>query len=105
MALIDVTITKTSSTVCTVSPKPVRLTMGVDDIRWINLTGSKVVLFFPHDSVLGNDPHFHQTIPNQKRHLRSGPDIGTTPGTYKYAIYCHETKTFAVGSDPEIIVQ
>lgn len=104
MALIDVTITKVGSA-CQVSPSPARLTTAVDDIRWINQTGGKVIVFFPHDQVLGTDDHFHQSIADTKKHVRTGPDTGTTKTTYKYAIFCHVTKTFATGSDPEIIVQ
>lgn len=106
MAVVDVTIKQnTAGTGCTVSPSPAPLKRATDDIRWFNDTGDKIILFFPHDGVLGDDDHFHQSIADQKKHKRTGPDGSTTKTTYKYAIYCRATGTFATGSDPEIIVQ
>jgi hypothetical protein len=106
MAVVDVTIRQDSAgTGCTVSPSEAKLKNGRDDIRWSNETGDKVVVFMPHDGVLGDADHFHQTIHDTKKHQRTGPSSGTPKGGYKYAIYCDATGTFATGSDPEIIVQ
>jgi hypothetical protein len=110
MALIDVTIDPDGSGgFCTsvggTKKKNPTLKNGVDDVRWTNNTGDKVILFVPHDGLLGDDDHFHQIIRDTKAHKRSGPNAGIPAGKYAYAIFCLANGTFAHNSDLEIIVQ
>lgn len=103
MANIDVTITKVSPTLCTLNPPQAVLAAG-DTVTWINKTGSRVIVFFPHDGILGGGGHFLHPISNNASF--SPPALGTvTKRPYKYALYCSITKSFAIGSDPELIVQ
>ena len=113
MPVIDVTIIPdglvpagftTTVTVGGVTTANPTLRRNQDDIRWINNTGYKVVLFFPHDSVLGDDDAFHEIIHIGKKHRRVGPDLTVNPLIhYPYAIFVHGM--FAHGSDLEVIVQ
>jgi len=81
-----------------------------DTVRWVNKTGGDVIVFFPHDNVLGNaTAHFHHKIANGGSHAQPGGATRRTPPgkpeQYSYSIYCMATNRFAVGgSDPEIIV-
>jgi hypothetical protein len=107
MAVFDVTISKVSANKCTVDPSAVTLSVR-DDINWVNDTSDAIIVFFPHDQVLGRPilkDHFHRKIKAGKEYTQKGPSGASSKGSYLYAIYCAETGTFAVGSDPEIIVQ
>lgn len=104
MANIDVTITKASKHVCALDEGQPTVTAGNNDtITFSNKTGKKAILFIPHDLLANNIPHFHHTLPD------ANPVQFTittaTKGHYPFGIFCHETNSFAVGSDPEIIVQ
>ena len=88
---------------------PVELQPG-DTVKWVNKTGDDIVVFFPHDNVLGpTTGHFHNKIPNGASHAHPGAATRKTPPgrkeQYNYSIFCFATNRFAVGgSDPEIIV-
>jgi hypothetical protein len=96
-----------ASRVCVADP--VKLAPG-DTVRWVNKTGGDIIVFFPHDNVLGNSTgHFHHKIAKGATHAHPGAAARQTPPgpeeQYSYSIYCTVTKRFAVGgSDPEIIV-
>ena len=87
----------------------VKLAAG-DTVRWVNSTGGDIIVFFPHDNVLGNSTgHFHHKVANGASYAHAGGASRRTPPgpeeQYSYSIYCTVTKRFAVGgSDPEIIV-
>jgi hypothetical protein len=96
-----------ASRVCVADP--VSLAPG-DTVRWVNNTGADIIVFFPHDNVLGNATgHFHHKIATGASHAHAGGAARRTapgkPEQYSYSIYCSATNRFAVGgSDPEIIV-
>ena len=87
----------------------VKLAPG-DTVRWVNNTPGDIIVFFPHDNVLGNTTaHFHHKIASGASHAHPGAAARRTAAgpeeQYSYSIYCAATKRFAVGgSDPEIIV-
>ncbi len=97
----------TASRVCVADP--VKLAPG-DKLRWVNNTGDDIIVFFPHDNVLGNTTgHFHHKVPKNAAYAHPGAAARQTPPgspePYSYVIYCAATNRFAVGgSDPEIIV-
>ena len=107
MAIVDINIVKASARVCIVDPA--QLAAG-DTARWHNQTGDDVIVFFPHDNVLGNAAkHFFTTIPDKASHHAPGAaakkNAAGPPEPYPYVIFCAATNRFAVGgSDPEIIV-
>ena len=107
----DVTISvNESETVCTATP--VTLTskeggVGGDHVRWVNNTGDRVIVFFPHDdafAILGVDQeHFQEEIKKGRKHRNIGG--AAHKGTYRYAIWSDKTGSFAKGgSDPKIII-
>ena len=104
MAIVDITIDKVTSTVCTVSPGSAGLSLAAgDEVRWINNTNDHVIVFFPHDNVLGlGKEHFHKKIDRHGKYPHPGG--AAQAGTFRYVIFCKETGTFAVGSDPEIVI-
>jgi hypothetical protein len=81
-----------------------------DTLRWVNKTGGDIIVFFPHDNVLGNATgHFHHKVANNASYHHAGAAARRTPPgeeeQYSYAIYCAAMNRFAVGgSDPEIII-
>ena len=86
---------------------PVALAPG-DTVRWVNKTGGDIIVFFPHDNVLGN-AHFHHKVSKTIPYPHPGAASKQTPGgpaeKYSYAIYSTATNRFAVGgSDPDIII-
>jgi hypothetical protein len=113
MAIVDINVWRAldangnPSRVCVANPGV--LAPG-DTPRWNNNTGGDIIVFFPHDNVLGNATgHFHHKIAaNGSHHHNHGATRRTAPGKpeqYSYAIYCAATNRFAVGgSDPEMIV-
>jgi plastocyanin len=102
MAAITITIAKASKTVCTLDEGSVTVHVG-DTITWTNTTAKRAILLMPHDNVADNQIHFHRHIDTT---LSTTVTI-TAPNTgrYRYGIFCHATNSFAIGSDPEIIVQ
>jgi len=96
-----------ASRVCVADP--VKLQPG-DTIRWVNRTGGDIVVFFPHDNVLGNSTgHFHHKVNSGSSYSHPGQATRKNPTgpseQYNYVIFCAVTNRFAVGgSDPEIIV-
>jgi hypothetical protein len=104
MANVNVTITKASKHVCTLDEgQPTVTANNMDTITFINLTGKKAILFVPHDNLANNQIHFHHGLPDPT----PVPFTITTAtkGVYRFGIFCHATNSFAIGSDPEIIVQ
>lgn len=102
MAAITITIAKASKTVCTLDEGSVTVSVG-DTITWKNTTAKRAVLLMPHDDVADNQNHFHRKIePGTTEKVTVTTAI---TGRYRYGIFCHATNSFAIGSDPEIIVQ
>ena len=87
----------------TVTPGVATVSKG-DQLQWVNNTTDRIIVFFPHDKVLGAGSasnHFMQPIAAGA----SSPLIKThKSGSFRYAIYCADDDAFAEGSDPEIIV-
>jgi hypothetical protein len=79
-----------------------------DNVNWVNNTGDRVILFFPHDGIFSLGSHFHHSI-GKNGHHQPLTTIVAQPVAKKhcpYAIWCDATGTFAIGnSDPEIIVE
>lgn len=107
MAIVDINVVKASGRVCIADPA--QLNQG-DTVRWNNQTGGDIIVFFPHDDVLGNaTKHFFNTIADKASHHHTGgarkKNAAGPAEQYSYAIYCLATGRFAVGgSDPEIII-
>lgn len=107
MAQVNITITKVSPRVCLVDQQTLNSATG-DKANWINHTGDEVIVFFPHDDVLGagaSGRHFHKQVPKGGNYTHPDPANPAKKGRFPYAIYCSATQNFAIGgSDPEIIV-
>ena len=95
------------SRICVADPG--KISAG-DTVRWSNQTGDDIIVFFPHDNVLGNSTkHFFHKIGDKSSHHHTGSatkkNSAGPPERYPYAIYCVATGRFAVGgSDPEMII-
>lgn len=106
MATTTIRIRKTAGGTCKVtSPAYVS---SADEIAWVNETDDRVILFFPHDKVLGRPTmkrNFKKSIKKNGTFVIRGPRASTPKKSYVYSVYCQATERFGVGgSDPEIIV-
>jgi plastocyanin len=102
---IDITIAKASKTVCTLDEGSVTVRLGLNDtITWHNTTNKKAILLMPHDQVADGQDHFHRKI-DENGGTTMVTITAPNTGKYRYGIFCRVTNSFAIGSDPEIIVQ
>ena len=106
-APVEITI-EVSSGICTVTPGHADVAIG-RDVTWINNTAERVIVFFPHDKVLGNllKKAFHHSVKAGKDFTKAGPSDSALKGVhFRYAVYSQQSDCFGVGaSDPEIIVR
>jgi len=105
MAIVDINVVKASSRVCIADQA--QLNPG-DTVRWNNLTGDDIIVFFPHDDRLSSKHFFKTVVDKDKLHHTGGAakkNPAGPPESYSYVIFCVATGRFAVGgSDPEIII-
>jgi len=102
MANTDVTITSPSATKSKVDVSAVSLSKN-DTITWINNTTDVVIVFIPHDKLGNSQNHFFRSIQPGDSDTIKVTTGKTRP--YRYGVFCHDTNSFATGSDLEIIVQ
>ena len=100
---VDVTITSTSATVSKVDRSAVNVSRN-DTITWTNMTADLAILFIPHKKLADNQNQVHRQIAANGGTAKVKITTGTRR-SYSYGIFCHDTNSFATGSDPEIIVQ
>jgi len=103
MADVNVNSPSGFQTHCHVVPGSLNITVAAGDkVKWINNTTDIIRVFFPHDNTLGGSKsHFHETI-KPGRYFESY--AAAKKGQFEYAVYCEETRNFAVGSNPEIVI-
>lgn len=90
--------------ICVVKPGIFHLGAG-NNIRleWKNSTGGEVVVYLPEDDLDAVDREVRIPDGNTKGTTFRNPR--GTGSHYSYAVYCCQTKSFAVGgSEPEMIV-
>jgi plastocyanin len=103
MANTNITIAKASKTVCTLDEGSVTVSTN-DTITWTNTTGKLAILLMPHDDIVDNQKHFHREIAANGGSTMVKVTTANA-GRFRYGIFCHATNSFAIGSDPEFIVQ
>jgi hypothetical protein len=102
MANTDVTITSPSATKSKADVGSITVSKN-DTITWINATSDVMIVFFPHDKLGNSQNHFFRSIqPGDSDTIK----VTTSKmRAYRYGVFCHDTNSFATGSDLEIIVQ
>jgi plastocyanin len=103
MPHFNVVITKASKHTCVLDEGSLAVSVG-DTITWTNTTAKKAILLMPHDQVAEGQDHFHRKI-DENGGMLTLTISGGRGATYRYGIFCRATNSFAIGSDPEIIVQ
>jgi len=103
-SLQEVVVKRVENTgICVVIPGSFH-TQGINRVEWINETGGDIDILVPDGRVGARRKHLS--------HKPNGPDKGIdfipqggNGEEYPYAVYCHATRSFAVGgSEPEMIV-
>lgn len=86
---------------CVVDPGSIQVGTVPIDVQWKNETGDEIEVFVL-SRPLGN-PRPITINPSASAPIRIQPKVSS--GRFTYAVYCHQTNSFAVGgSEPEMIV-